>query len=81
MAALTDDARAMRLRSARTREDSRSLRLQLHGSREQVASVLAGAREACARVEERRAAGVPTAWSALRWELPGAQLDDVLTIV
>lgn len=81
MASLIDDAHAARARSGRVREDSRNLRLGVHRRRREAAAVLAGARATCKQVEERRTAGVPTAWSALCWELPGHQLDDVLTVI
>lgn len=81
MAAVIERAAAVRAQSAGLRADAVRLRGELHRRRRHVGVVVGDAREICARVEARRAAGVRTAWSELSWELPARLLDDVLTVL
>ena len=79
MAALIDEARAVRAEAVRLRGDAANLRREVHRRHREVAVTLAGVRVTCTRVVQRREVGIQSAWSTLSWELPRQQLDHVLT--
>ncbi len=75
-------------RAARTRAQSRSLRAEIQRLRvvsrwraQATHEQLQEVHELYAVLEARRARGIPSPWSELRWCAPDAELDRVLEVV
>lgn len=81
MASLIADAAALRAGSQVLRADGGRLRVDSRRRMQTMRDRLHESQQLCAVMQARRARGIPSPWSTLRWNGPDGALDLVLEIV